>query len=67
MDLEPASHTPGTPAGHSPPAVWPWLLLPLAALTLFFALRTAKEWPASPAPHLDPPTESAPIEEPGLR
>ena len=34
------------------PAVWPWLLLPLVALTLFFLLKTAKEESPSPvSPH----------------
>ena len=27
------------------PAVWPWLLLPLVVLAIFFALRTAKDAP----------------------
>jgi hypothetical protein len=25
------------------PAVWPWLLIPLAALALFFILRTVRQ------------------------
>ena len=32
------------------PAVWPWLLLPLVVLVIFFALRTAKDAPARSAP-----------------
>jgi hypothetical protein len=31
------------------PAVWPWLLLPLVALTMFFALRTVKQAPGHTA------------------
>jgi hypothetical protein len=27
------------------PAVWPWLLLPLVALALFFILRTVRHGP----------------------
>jgi hypothetical protein len=27
------------------PAVWPWLLIPLAALALFFILRTLRHGP----------------------
>jgi hypothetical protein len=34
------------------PAVWPWLLMPLAALALFFALRTVRH-----------STESGPLEQ----
>jgi hypothetical protein len=51
MTPEPTTRSTATQSGHRP-AVWPWLLLPLAALTLFFALRTAKEWPA-PAPDVE--------------
>ncbi len=29
-------------AEHRRPAVWPWVLMPLAALALFFALRTVR-------------------------
>lgn len=56
--------TPSSTATQSHrPAVWPWLLLPLAALTLFFALRTAKEWPA-PAPALEATTPDTAHSEP---
>lgn len=27
------------------PAVWPWLLIPLVALALFFILRTVRQGP----------------------
>jgi hypothetical protein len=33
--------TSGTP-GERLPAVWPWLLIPLVALALFFILRTVR-------------------------
>jgi len=26
-------------------AVWPWLLIPLVALALYFILRTVRDWP----------------------
>jgi hypothetical protein len=29
-------------AGERLPAVWPWLLIPLVALALFFILRTVR-------------------------
>ena len=40
------------------PAVWPWLLLPLVALTLFFALSSMKKH-KHPAAHPDITTETA--------
>lgn len=40
------------PAAERRPAVWPWLLMPLAALALFFALRTVRH-----------STESGPLEQ----
>jgi hypothetical protein len=30
-------------AGERLPAVWPWLLIPLVALALFFILRTVRQ------------------------
>ena len=27
--------------------MWPWLIMPLAALTLFFALRTVRDLPVN--------------------
>jgi hypothetical protein len=36
-------------SGDRRPAVWPWLIMPLAALTLFFALRSFRQLP-DPAP-----------------
>ena len=47
------------------PAAWPWLLIPLVALTIFYVLHTAKETPRHPAsPHAEssqtpPPSEPA--------
>jgi hypothetical protein len=50
-----------TPAGLAErrPAVWPWLLLPLVALSLFFALRTVKQAPQRHAAHAESATEAA--------
>jgi hypothetical protein len=44
------------------PAVWPWLLLPLVALTMFFALRTVKQAPLRHAAHTQVAVEAAPDE-----
>ena len=41
-------------------AVWPWLLLPLVALALFFALRTAKDAPPRATNGADAPAATAP-------
>lgn len=30
------------PSKQQRPAIWPWVLMPLAALALFFALRTVR-------------------------
>jgi hypothetical protein len=30
------------PAADRRPAIWPWVLMPLVALALFFALRTVR-------------------------
>jgi hypothetical protein len=43
------------------PAIWPWLLLPLAALTLFYLLETARERPAKAPQQSDAPL-SAPAD-----
>jgi hypothetical protein len=56
------------PAGAAPPAerrpaVWPWLLLPLVALALFFALREVK----GPDGHGEGAAASAPGEASGSR
>ena len=52
-------------AAERRPAVWPWLLLPLVALTLFFALRTVKEAPQRHVAHPDTAAEAAPDEASG--
>jgi hypothetical protein len=44
------------------PAVWPWLLLPLVALAIFFALRTVKQAPARHTAYPDTAAEAAPDE-----
>ena len=41
------------------PAVWPWLLLPLVALSLFFALSSMKQARQRPASHPDAPAQAA--------
>lgn len=47
-------------------AVWPWLLLPLVVLTVFFLLKTAKDsLPAAPAHHSPTSSDSAPIDDAG--
>jgi hypothetical protein len=57
-----ANHAPdaaGSPKpGERLPAVWPWLLIPLVALALFFALRSVRSGPdaaASAAPTVSSP------------
>jgi hypothetical protein len=64
-----ANHGPDTAASHNPgerlPAVWPWLLIPLVALALFFALRsvrsdTAAAPAASTAPTISSPDDGSP-------
>ena len=48
-------------------AAWPWLLLPLIVLALFFALRTVKQAPPHHATHAENPAESASSEAAGSR
>ncbi len=48
-------------------AAWPWLLLPLIVLALFFALRTVKQAPSHHAAHAESSSESAPGEAAGSR
>ena len=64
MTPEPTPASDGT--AERRPAVWPWLLIPLVALTIFFVLHTAKEAPGRQASqHTEsssdapPPSESA--------
>ena len=60
--MSPDPHnTLGTAAADRRQAVWPWLLLPLVALALFFALRAVNPAP-HPAAHASDTVESAPIE-----
>lgn len=58
-----------TAAADRRPAVWPWLLIPLVALTIFYVLHTAKEAPRRPAgaQHAESTDGSAPSEETGSR
>ena len=46
-------HPASTGTAERRPAVWPWLLLPLVALSLFFALSSMKQARQSPASHPD--------------
>ncbi len=57
MSSEPADTTPA-PAERRP-AVWPWLVVPLLALALFFALSRFKESRLPPA-HSE--STAAPVE-----
>ena len=52
------------PSGFSPAqqAVWPWLLLPLVALALFFALRSVKQAPSHVAHGPEAVADSVPSE-----
>ena len=47
------THFPSASTAERRPAVWPWLLLPLVALALFFALRSVKQAPLREASHPD--------------
>lgn len=53
------------PPERPPQAVWPWLLLPLVVLAVFFLLKTAKG--SLPPPiyphHAEAPADSAPSED----
>jgi hypothetical protein len=57
-----------TPSGDAAterrPAVWPWLLIPLVALTFFYVLHTAKEAPHKTSPHAESSSESSSPSEP---
>lgn len=61
MSSDPSPSTSASTAERRP-AVWPWLLLPLVALTMFFALRTVKQAPERHLMHSDAATEAAPHE-----
>jgi hypothetical protein len=47
-----ATRSPDEAGAHKPterqPAVWPWLLIPLVALALFFVLSKVREESAAP-------------------
>jgi hypothetical protein len=47
MSADSVHHSAPAPSERRP-AVWPWLLLPLVTLVLFFALQTAKRNLPSP-------------------
>jgi hypothetical protein len=44
--------------------VWPWLLIPLVALTFFYVLHTAREAPHKAAAHAESSSETPPNSEP---
>ena len=50
MSPDPSDST-ATGTAERPQAMWPWLLLPLVALTLFFALHRVRTAPAHHAVH----------------
>jgi hypothetical protein len=66
MSADPSTSASASTAERRP-AVWPWLLLPLVALTMFFALRTVKEAPDRHAAHTDTAADAAPDEASGSR
>jgi hypothetical protein len=57
------SHSTAAPADRRQP-MWPWLLMPLVALTMYLLLHTAKDsLPPSSGHHTEAPTLSAPSED----
>ena len=64
MTTEPTPN-PSSAAAERRPAVWPWLLIPLVALTIFYVLHTAKEAPRRPAgaQHAESADSAAPSED----
>ncbi|HEY8509163.1 MAG TPA: hypothetical protein VIL32_12440 [Steroidobacteraceae bacterium] len=44
------------------PAVWPWLLIPLVALLMFFALQKVKSTPRAAEPAATAGESAAPAE-----
>jgi hypothetical protein len=67
MSPDPTS-TASSGAAERRPAVWPWLLLPLVMLALFFALRSIKQPPVGHAAgNADTAVEAAPGEASGSR
>ncbi len=65
MSSEPASSTTAATADRRP-AIWPWLVVPLLALALFFALSRFKESRLPPAQSDTAPSaeETAPSADP---
>jgi hypothetical protein len=64
MSPDPTHSSVTVPADRRP-AVWPWLLLPLVVLLMFFLLKTAKDsLPPGSAHHAERPADSAPSEDP---
>jgi hypothetical protein len=67
MTPEPDQSSSASPANHGQ-AVWPWLLLPLVALTLYYVLYTVKNSPHDlPAHHAEASADGTPDEDTGSR
>ena len=67
MSSDPLTPSSGGSAERQP-AVWPWLLLPLVTLAMFFALRAVKKEPPLFAPFFSGvAAEPAPDGESGSR
>jgi hypothetical protein len=57
------SHATATPADRRQP-MWPWLLMPLVALTMYLLLHTAKDsLPSNNGHHTEAPADSVPSED----
>jgi hypothetical protein len=56
------SHTTAAAPAERRQPMWPWLLMPLVALTIFFLLKTAKDSlpPSTSAHHMEAPADPAP-------
>ena len=59
---EPARFASAAPADRRQP-MWPWLLLPLVTLTLFFVLFKLKASDSPPPHHTDTTADSAPSDD----
>lgn len=45
--------------------LWPWLLMPLATLVIYFALHNARQHPARMSPYTTPPSDGVAAALPG--
>ena len=66
MSSDPIHPATSPPADHRP-AVWPWLLLPLVALTIFLVLSRAKEHTEPVGHHADAAGSASTSEDTGSR